>query len=247
MNLFSFLNKKKNLFSKKYIRNAIKNNRDIKWASEELKLKGYTEDTDKYNIILSTLILLHNNTKQEHDVSDNALIIKQLANKEVLTPLRFTADEWIQIHENRYQNIRDRRFFRNKNFNVYVDDAFNIKVREIYNCSTKKTETNKNRNSYFKGVIFEIDNGVFTGRYFKKCVLFDYDVEQGLTPNKTYHISCTKIQTNDGGYIYVVDKYETSFRLLDVVYNINWKYVNDIKGIKVEDIEDTIIDELTKL
>lgn len=247
MKLFNFLNKKKNLFSKKYIRNAIKNNRDIKWASEELKLKGYTEDTDKYNIILSALMLLYNNTEHEHDISDNALIIKQLANKEVLTPLRFTADEWVEIHENRYQNIRDRRFFRNKNFNVYANDAFDIKVREIYNCSTKKTETNKNRNSCFKGTIFETDNGVFTGRYFNKCFLFSYDIEQGFIPNKTYHIYCNKIQINNDSYIYVVNKYEPNFCLLDVVYNIDWKYINDIKGVKVEDIEDITIGELTKL
>lgn len=247
MKLFNFLNKKKNLFSKKHIQYVIKDNRDIQWASEELKLKGYTENTDEYNIIMSALMLLYNNAKREHDVSDNALIIKQLANKEVLTPLRFTEEEWERIDTNHYQNIRDRRFFRDKNYNVYLDDAFNIKVREIYNCSTKKTETNKNRNSYFKGTIFETDNGMLTGRYFKKCVLFDYDIEQGLTPIPTYHICCTKIQINDSGYIYVVDKYETSFRLLDVVYNIIWKYVNDIKGIKIEDIEDIIIGELTKL
>ena len=247
MKLFNFLNKKKNLFSKKYIRNAIKNNRDIKWASEELKLKGYTEDTDKYNIILSTLILLYNNAKCEHDVFDNALIIKQLANKEVLTPLRFTEEEWEQIDTNHYQNIRDRRFFRDKNYNVYLDDAFNIKVREIYNCSTKKTETNKNSNSYFKGTIFETDNGVFTGRYFKKCVLFDYDIEQGLIPNKTYHIYCNKIQINSDSYIYVVDKYEPSFLVFGVAYYINWKYINDIKGVKVEDIESINIDSLPEL
>ena len=124
MKLFNFLNKKKNLFSKKYIRNAIKNNRDIKWASEELKLKGYTEDINEYNVVLSALILLYNNLKYEHHIFDIAIIIKLLANKEVLTPLRFTEEEWEQINTNHYQNIRDRRFFRDENYNVYLDDAF---------------------------------------------------------------------------------------------------------------------------
>lgn len=247
MNLFSFLNKKKNLFSKKHIQYVIKDNRDIQWASEELKLKGYTEDTDEYNIILSALMLLYNNAKREHDVFDNALIIKQLANKEVLTPLRFTEEEWEQIDTNHYQNIRDRRFFRDENYNVYLDDAFDIKVREIYNCSTKKIETNKNRNSCFKGTIFETDNGVFTGRYFKKCILFDYDVEQGFILNKTYHIYCNKIQINSNSYVYIVDKYEPSFLVFGVAYNIDWKYIDSIKGVKIEDIEDITIGELTKL
>jgi hypothetical protein len=97
----------------------------ISHAEKELSLIGYDGD-DEYNHLAKNAImeLITTFSKQGHSGFSASYVIEmftQLANYETLSPLTGKDDEWIDVNDGLYQNIRNSAVFKQDNMAYYVD------------------------------------------------------------------------------------------------------------------------------
>ena len=72
-------------------------------------------------------------------------MLKKLCDWDIISPLRFTNDEWQQISaDDTCQNIRKGDVFKESNGDISYGGAFTKKPIECYSFATKKWIKNKN-------------------------------------------------------------------------------------------------------
>lgn len=235
---------RKYLVNKKLLNKIIEDSPLCKHAIKELELAGYKKNRDccsswLYNQVLEALAIFssHNNSYFSAPLEIN--LVKKLSSFGIISPLKFDDKEWDLCYDNVYQNTRQSSIFK-KNNKIKDINAFVKTPTERYSYDTKKW-SNVEPISY-QGDLFEHKDGVLTGRYFSVCCI-KYDPSKGYFPKKTINISCLEVEFAKDEWIMAVDADDKDLAKLNEEYDIEWKMLSTVKGVRLEDYTSTT-DEL---
>ena len=163
-------------------------------------------------------------------------LVQKLCNWDIISPLRFTDDEWSQISsDGTCQNIRKYNVFKEPDGSIHYNGAFSKRVTDTYNFDTKEWTDNKNPICWHGG-LFECKNNVLTGRYFNTCYLQQRDIINGWTPKPTRNIDCVEIEIAPDNWIMAVDTNDIDLIYLSLDYYIQWENCFCMKDIRLEDV-----------
>lgn len=234
-------NKKKELINKKVLNRIIKESNLCQHAIKELKLAGYGKGNDYlsdwiYQQIIETIAVLVYHSNSSSYVPFDIGLVKKLCSWDVISPLRFTDDEWNKICEDgTYQNKRKRNVFKDPDGSIHYIDAFIKRPTGRYSYSTKEWAKIENP-IYLHGGLFEHKDNILTGRYFDKCILDYYDIINGWIPKETRQIDCVEVEIAPDNWIMAVNTNSTDLLILSCNYTIVWKECPCMKGIRLEDV-----------
>lgn len=217
---------RKGLINKKAIEPILSTNWVGKYAIKELERIGLNKKDPVYKNILESLavLLLHD------DVFGEINALKRLCDYNILSPIRFTEDEWIGA-KHKYQ----LGVYKTCSGNIANTQAFIKRVVKTYDINTKKWTIYKNPEEY-NGSLYEYKNGVFTGRFFHSCFFLEEDIINGWDYHEPIVINCVNIQSNLGDSISIVDPDSLDLKLLEVNYEIGWLEDSSVKGKELEDL-----------
>lgn len=231
----------KELINKKVLQHIIKESNLCQHAIKELKLAGYSKGNGgpndwMYQQVLEALAVFasHNNSGSSATIEID--LVKKLCSWDIISPLRFTDDEWCQISfDGTCQNKRQGNVFKEPDGTIHYNNAFNKKPTNRYRFTTKKWTKNKNPICWHGG-LFEYKDNILTGRYFNTCLLLESDICKGWTPKPTITIDCVEVEIAPDNWIMAVNADNTDLLLLSCDYKIQWKECPCVKGIRLEDI-----------
>lgn len=229
------------LINKRAMRHIIEHSNICKHAIRELKLAGYTPNGNEpanwmYQQVLEAIVVFasHNNSGSSAPWEIN--LVKNLCNWGVISPLRFTDNEWNVISKDgTCQNNRNSSFFKDPDGNIYNIYAFSKKPIKRYKYDTKTWENN-NTGITWNGGLFEYKDDVLTGRYINRCNLWSYDISKPYTPKEKQVINCVEVEIAPDNWIMAVDADSYQLGLLSCYYYIQWKKCPCMKGIRLEDV-----------
>ena len=105
-------------------------------------------------------------------------LVQRLCDWDIISPLKFTDDEWCQISsDGTCQNRRKGDVFKEPDGSIHYNGAFNKRPISTYNFDTKEWTDNKNPICWYGG-LFEHKDNVLTGRYFSICLLQQHDINK---------------------------------------------------------------------
>lgn len=229
------------LINKRIMRHIIEHSNICKRAISELKLAGYTPNGNEptnwmYQQVLEAVVVFASHGNSGHSAPWEIDLVKRLCNFEVLTPLRFTDDEWnIISKDGTCQNKRKSSFFKDPDGSINNISAFSNKPIKTYRYDTKTWEYNNTGITWNCG-LFEFKDGALTGRYFSRCNLWNYDIEKGYSPKEKQVIDCVEIEIAEDDWIMAVDADNYQLGTLSCYYNIQWEECPCLKGVRLEDV-----------
>ena len=231
----------KRLINKRAMRHIIEHSNICKHAIRELKLAGYTPNGNEpanwmYQQVLEAVAVFASHGNSGSSAPFEINFVQKICNWDILSPLRFTNDEWQQISsDGTCQNIRKGDVFKEPNGDISYNGAFTKKPIECYSFATKEWTKNKNA-IYWSGGLFEHENNILTGRYFNRCNLWAHDTIKGWMPKEKEVIECLEVEIASDNWIMAVDTNSTRLLFLSINYNIQWKECPCMKGIRLEDV-----------
>lgn len=231
----------KKLINKNVLNDIIANSNICQHAIKELKLAGYGKGKGGPNDWIYQQVLEAVAVFSSHDNSGGSAIfeielVKKLCNFDIISPLRFTDDEWCQISfDGTCQNRRKGNVFKEPDGSIRYNGAFSNRVTDTYNFDTKEWTKNKNPICWHGG-LFECKNNVLTGRYFNTCYLQQHDIINGWTPKPTRNIDCVEIEIAPDNWIMAVDTNDIDLIYLSLDYYIQWENCFCMKDIRLEDV-----------
>ena len=231
----------KKLINKDVLNDIIANSNICQYAIKELKLAGYGKGEGGPNDWIYQQVLEAVAVFSSHDNSGSSAIfeielVKKLCNFDIISPLRFTDDEWCQISfDGTCQNRRKGNVFKEPDGSICYNGAFSKRVTDTYNFDTKEWTKNKNPICWHGG-LFECKNNVLTGRYFNTCYLQQRDIINGWTPKPTRNIDCVEIEIAPDNWIMAVDTNNIDLIYLSLDYYIQWENCFCMKDIRLEDV-----------
>lgn len=229
------------LINKRAMRHIIEHSNLCKHAIRELKLAGYTPNGNEpanwmYRQVLETVAVFASHGNSGSSAPFEINFVQKICNWDILSPLRFTNDEWQQISsDGTCQNIRKCNVFKEPNGDISYNGAFTKKPIECYSFATKEWTKNKNA-IYWSGGLFEHENNILTGRYFSHCNLWTHDTIKGWMPKKKEVIECVEVEISPDNWIMAVNKNSISLIFLSCNYNMQWKECPCMKGVRLEDV-----------
>lgn len=231
----------KRLINKRAMRHIIEHSNICKHAIRELKLAGYTPNCNEptnwiYRQVLEAIAVFASHGNSGGSAPFEINLVQKLCNRDIISPLRFTNDEWQQISsDGTCQNIRKGDVFKEPNGNISYNGAFTKKPIERYSFATKEWTKNKNIICW-SGGLFEHENNILTGRYFSCCNLWTHDTIKGWMPKEKEVIECVEVEISPDNWIMAVNKNSISLIFLSCNYNIQWKECPCMKGVRLEDV-----------
>lgn len=237
---------KKELINKKVLQHIIRESNLCQHAIKELKLAGYGGGEGgpndwMYQQVLEAIAVFSSHGNSGMSAPWEINLVKRLCNWDVISPLRFTDDEWEQISaDGTYQNKRKSDVFKEPNGDICYNGAFTKRPTGRYSFETKQWSENKNPICW-SGGLFEHKNNVLTGRYFSTCLLRDVEKNRWI-PKPTRTIDCVEVEIG----IMAVDADNTDLLLLSCDYDIQWKNCPCMKGIRLEDVTPELEDQAYK-
>jgi hypothetical protein len=231
----------KKLINKDVLNDIIANSNICRHAIKELKLAGYGKGEGGPNDWIYQQVLEAVAVFSSHDNSGGSAIfeielVKKLCNFDIISPLRFTDDEWCQISsDGTCQNRRKTSVFKKPDGSIRYIKAFCKRATDTYNFDTKEWTKNKNPICW-NGGLFECKNNVLTGRYFNTCYLQQRDIINGWTPKPTRNIDCVEIEIAPDNWIMAVDTNNIDLIYLSLDYDIQWENCFCMKDIRLEDV-----------
>ena len=231
----------KKLINKDVLNDIIANSNICWHAIKELKLAGYGKGEGGPNDWIYQQVLEAVAVFSSHDNSGGSAIfeielVKKLCNFDIISPLRFTDDEWCQISsDGTCQNRRKTSVFKEPDGSIHYTKAFCKRATDTYNFDTKEWTKNKNPICW-NGGLFECKNNVLTGRYFNTCYLQQRDIINGWTPKPTRNIDCVEIEIAPDNWIMAVDTNDIDLIYLSLDYDIQWENCFCMKDIRLEDV-----------
>jgi hypothetical protein len=231
----------KKLINKDVLNDIIANSNICRHAIKELKLAGYGKGEGGPNDWIYQQVLEAVAVFSSHDNSGGSAIfeielVKKLCNFDIISPLRFTDDEWCQISsDGTCQNRRKTSVFKEPDGSIHYTKAFCKRATDTYNFDTKEWTKNKNPICW-NGGLFECKNNVLTGRYFNTCYLQQRDIINGWTPKPTRNIDCVEIEIAPDNWIMAVDTNDIDLIYLSLDYDIQWENCFCMKDICLEDV-----------
>jgi hypothetical protein len=229
------------LINKRVMNYIINNSNICKHAIKELKLAGYGNGEDRLNdwmyqqVIESVAVFAsHGNSGGSAPYEIN--LVKKLCNWDIISPLKFTDDEWMQIsNDGTCQNIRKSNVFKEPNGDIHYNGAFTERPTDRFSFATKEWTKNE-KPICWSGGLFEHKDNVLTGIYFSRCLLWSTDVYHGWMPKEKICIDCVEVEISPDNWIMAVDADNVDLTWLDINYNIQWKECPCMKGIHLEDV-----------
>lgn len=196
-----------------------------------------------YQQVMEAIAVFDSHNNSGYSASFEINLVKKLCSFDIITPLRFTNDEWLQVSSNgTYQNKRNSGIFKNPNGSINYIHAFIKRPTGRYSHTTKEWTENKNPICWY-GVLFEHKDNVLTGRYFIKCNLFYQDITNGWIPKETKLIDCVEVEIDSNNWITAVDADSTDLLDLSRNYYICWKHCPCLKGVSLEDVTSKLVEK----
>lgn len=232
---------KRSLINKKALSYIISHSNICQHAIKELKLAGYGKGEGgpndwMYQQVLEAVAVFTSHGNSGSSAPFEVQLVQKLCSWNVISPLRFTDDEWYRINEDgTCQNIRKSSIFKQSDGRIYNIDAFTKRAVRRYSYTTKEWTYNKNPLCWFGG-LFEHKNGVLTGRYFSRCFLYLHQIDKGWIPKETKSIDCVEVEIAPDNWIMAVQDDSIEVLYLSCDYVIDWKECPIMKGIRLEDV-----------
>lgn len=236
------------LINKRVMNYIINNSNICKHAIREFKLAGYGDGKGgpndwMYQQVIEALAVFASHGNSGGSAPFEINLVQKLCNWDIISPLRFTNDEWQQISsDGTCQNIRKSDVFKEPNGDISYNGAFTKKPIKRYSFATKEWTKNKNIICW-SGGLFEHENNILTGRYFRICLLQQHDINKGWMPKPTQIIDCVEVEISPENWIMAVDINNIDLIKLDINYNIQWKECSCLKGIRLEDVTEELEDK----
>ena len=231
----------KNLINKKALQFVIAHSNICKHAIKELKRAGYGTGKGGPNDWMYEQVMKAVAVFASHDNSGSSTpfeinFVQKLCDWNVISPLKFTDDEWHQISKDgTCQNIRKSDVFKESDGRIHYNGAFTKRAIRRYSYATKEWIYNKNPLCW-NGGLFEHSNGVLTGRYFSRCFLYLHDVVKGWMPKETKILDCVEVEVAPDNWIMAVQNDSIDLISLSCNYVIDWKECPIMKDIRLEDV-----------
>lgn len=231
----------KKLINKNVLNDIIANSNICQHAIKELKLAGYGKGEGGpndwiYQQVLEAIAVFASHGNSGSSAIFEIELVKKLCNFDIISPLRFTDDEWCQISsDGTCQNRRKGNVFKEPDGSIRYNGAFSKQPTYRYNFATKEWTENENPICWCGG-LFEYKDNVFTGRYFNTCYLQRHHIINGWTPKPTISINCVEIEIAPDNWIMAVDINDIDLTYLSLSYDIQWKNCFCMKDICLEDV-----------
>ena len=231
----------KPLINKKVLAKVIRESNICKHAIKELKLAGYGNGEGgpndwMYQQVIEAIAVFASHGNSGGSAPWEINLVQKLCDWDIISPLRFTDDEWSQISsDGTCQNRRKSDVFKEPNGSIHYNGAFTKRATSRYSFATKEWTENKNPICWIGGLFKHKDN-VLTGRYFSICLLQQHDINKGWMPKPTQIIDCVEVEISPDNWIMAVDINNIDLIKLDIIYNIQWKECSCLKGIRLEDV-----------
>lgn len=232
---------KRSLIDKRVLKYIIRDSRLVQHAIKELKLAGYGKGEGGpndwiYEQVIEAVAVFTSHGNSGSSASFEINLVQKLCSWNVISPLRFTDDEWNQISfDGTCQNKRKLDVFKELNGRIHYNGAFTKCPTRRYSYATKEWTNNKN-SLCWSGGLFEHSNGVLTGRYFNRCLLHLYDVDKGWIPKETKVLDCVEVEIAPDNWIMAIQDDFIDLLTLSCNYVIDWKECPCMKGIRLEDV-----------
>lgn len=232
---------KKELINRKVLQRIIRESNICQHTIKELKLAGYGKGEGgpndwMYQQVLEAVAVFTSHENSGSSAPYEINLVQRLCNWDVISPLRFTDDEWCQISsDGTCQNNRKLDVFKESNGDIHYNSAFTKRSTKRYSYVTKEWTDNKNPLCW-SGGLFEHSNGILTGRYFNRCFLYLYDVDKGWIPKEIKVLDCVEVEIAPDNWIMAVQDDSIDLLILSCNYRIDWKECPCLKGIRLEDV-----------
>ena len=231
----------KPLINKKVLAKVIRESNICKHAIKELKLAGYGKgeggpDDWMYQQVIEAVAVFASHGNSGGSAPWEINLVQKLCDWNIISPLRFTDEEWMQISsDGTCQNRRKGNVFKEPDGSIHYNGAFSKRATDRYSFDTKEWTKNKNPICWHGG-LFEHKNNVLTGRYFNTCLLYEHDIDKEWMPKETIYIDCVEVEIFPDNWIMSVDADNTDLLILSCNYSIQWKECSCLKGIRLEDV-----------
>lgn len=231
----------KPLINKKVLAKVIRESNICKHAIKELKLAGYGNGEGgpndwMYQQVIEAVAVFASHGNSGSSAHWEINLVQRLCDWDIISPLKFTDDEWSQISsDGTCQNRRKSDVFKEPNGSIHYNGAFSKRATDRYSFDTKEWTKNKNPICWHGG-LFEHKNNVLTGRYFNTCLLYEYYIDKGWMPKETIYIDCVEVEISPDNWIMAVDADNTNLLILSCNYSIQWEECSCLKGIRLEDV-----------
>lgn len=231
----------KPLINKKVLAKVIRESNICKHAIKELKLAGYGNGEGgpndwMYQQVIEAVAVFASHGNSGSSAPWEINLVQRLCDWDIISPLKFTDDEWCQISsDGTCQNRRKGDVFKEPDGSIHYNGAFSKRAIDRYSFDTKEWTKNKNPICW-SGGLFEHKDNVLTGRYFSICLLQQHDINKGWMPKETIYIDCVEVEISPDNWIMAVDANNTNLLLLNAYYSIQWEECSCLKGIRLEDV-----------
>lgn len=164
-----------------------------KHAIKELKLAGYGKGEGgpndwMYQQVIEAVAVFASHGNSGGSAPWEINLVQKRCDWNIISPLRFTDEEWMQISsDGTCQNRRKRDVFKEPDGSIHYNGAFSKRATDRYSFNTKEWTKNKNPICWHGG-LFEHKNNILTGRYFNTCLLYEHDIDKGWMPKETIYI-----------------------------------------------------------
>mgnify|MGYP001046904634 CR=1 FL=1 len=232
---------KNKLINQKSLNDIISKSPICQHAVKELKFAGYGNGEGGpndwiYQQILEAVAVFASHNNSNNSAPWEISLDRKSGNWDIISPLTFKDDEWIQISEDgSCQNKRKSSIFRDSDGFIYDINAFSNKPISTYRFDTKIWEKNDSDITWHDG-LFEYKDNVLTGRYFSICNIWNHEIDKNYMPKSKRVIPCVEVEISPDNWIMAVSADSTELLLLSIDYNIKWKQVSCLKGIRLEDV-----------
>lgn len=231
----------KNLINKKALQFVISHSNICRHAKAELKRAGYGKGQGgpndwMYEQVMEAVAVFakHGNSGASAPYEIN--LVKRLCDWDIISPLRFTDDEWLKISDDGLcQNVRKGDVFKEPDGTIHYNGAFVKRPTGRYSYATKEWSKNKHLVCWHGG-LFEHKDNVLTGRYFKKCLIWSIDIVNGWMPKDIMTIDCVEVEIAPDNWIMAVDRDSIDLLLLNATYNVKWEECPCMKDVRLEDV-----------
>lgn len=133
----------KPLINKKVLAKVIRESNICKHAIKELKLAGYGNGEGgpndwMYQQVIEAVAVFASHGNSGSSAPWEINLVQRLCDWDIISPLKFTDDEWCQISsDGTCQNRRKGDVFKEPDGSIHYNGAFNKRPISIYNFDTK--------------------------------------------------------------------------------------------------------------
>lgn len=134
----------KPLINKKVLAKVIRESNICKHAIKELKLAGYGNGEGgpngwMYQQVIEAIAVFASHGNSGGSAPWEINLVQKLCDWDIISPLRFTDDEWSQISsDGTCQNRRKSNVFKEPNGSIHYNEAFIKRPISRYNFDTKE-------------------------------------------------------------------------------------------------------------